>query len=727
MVYVVLVYNVRKIIREKNMAEAAKTKKKTTKKKTKTTTRKKNLVIVESPTKAKTIGRFLGSSYKVVASVGHVRDLPKSRMGIKIDEDFEPEYISIRGKGDVIKMLKKEAKKARRVYLATDPDREGEAISWHIAYLLDIPEDEECRVEFNEITKDTVKEAIKHPRKIDMRLVDAQQARRTLDRLVGYSISPLLWRKVRRGLSAGRVQSVALKMICDREDIIDAFVPEEYWNIFAKIDKKPPFDAKLEKKNGKALKIKNEEEANKIIKELKEGEFVVSKVDTKQVYRKPSPPFTTSTLQQVASSQLGFRTKRTMMIAQQLYEGINVPGKGTVGLITYMRTDSVRISDVAMGAAKGYITENFGSKYHKANVFATKGSAQDAHEAIRPSYVELSPDSIKSSLTDEQYKLYKLIWSRFVASQMSSAKIESVTALIDNGDYGLKATGSRQLFDGYRKVYTYVKQDEKILPELEEGEILPCKDVKGEQKFTQPMPRYTEASLIEALEKEGIGRPSTYAPIVGTLGDRKYIKRERKSLLPTDLGKTVNNLMVENFEDIVDLDFTSDMEEKLDKVGYEIEDWKDVLRDFYGDFEKDLKKADENIEKIEHKDEITDEICEKCGGHMVKKMGRFGEFLACQNYPECKNTKPIVIGTGVACPRCGKEIVQRKSRRGRIFYGCSGYPDCTQSYWYKPSGKKCPKCGSMLLEREGKRFTGLSCSNEDCKYREKKEESEGAE
>lgn len=709
------------------MADTKKqTGKKVAKKVTKKRTRRKNLVIVESPAKARTIARFLGSSYKVVASVGHVRDLPKSRMGIKIDEDFEPEYISIRGKGDIIKMLKQEAKKAKKVYLATDPDREGEAISWHIAHLLDIPEDEECRVEFNEITKDTVKEAIKHPRKIDMRLVDAQQARRILDRLVGYSISPLLWRKVRRGLSAGRVQSAALKMICDREDIIDAFVPEEYWNIYAQFDKQPPFEAKLEKKDGKDFKIKDEKTANKVVDELKSGQFQVKKVDSKQSYRRPSPPFTTSTLQQEASNKLGFRTKRTMMIAQQLYEGINVPGKGTVGLITYMRTDSVRISDLAMAAAKGYIVDKYGPKYHKAQVFEKKGGAQDAHEAIRPSYVDLAPNAIKESLTDDQYRLYKLIWSRFIASQMTAARLENVTAIIENGAYNLKAAGSRQLFDGYRKVYSYVKQEEKILPKMEDGELLACKDVRGEQKFTQPMPRYTEASLIEALEKEGIGRPSTYAPIVGTLGDRRYIKRERKSLLPTDLGKTVNTLMAEHFKDIVDLDFTSDLEDKLDEVGYEIKDWKDVLRKFYRGFEKDLKMADEKIEKLERKDELTDELCEKCGGHMVKKLGRYGEFLACQNYPECKNTKAIVIGTGVACPSCGKELVQRRSKRGRIFYGCSGYPACKQSYWYKPSGEKCPECGSMLLIREGKRFTGLSCSNEDCKYRKKQKVDEGA-
>lgn len=680
---------------------------------------KKNLVIVESPSKAKTIGKFLGSRYKVVASVGHVRDLPKSKLGVNIENDFEPEYINIRGKGDVIKELKKEAKNAKKIYLATDPDREGEAISWHLAYILGIDPADKCRIVFNEITKDAIKNAVKQPREIDMRLVDAQQARRVLDRLVGYKISPLLWRKIYRGLSAGRVQTAALKIICDRENEINNFVPEEYWTITAEFLKGKKFTAKLAQADGKKIEIKNKEQADSILAELNAGEFVVSSVEEKEGLRRPYPPFTTSSLQQDAGNKLNFGTRKTMQIAQQLYEGVDIKGQGTRGLITYIRTDSVRISDEARGNAAAYIKERFGSEYSKSNVYANKKKdAQDAHEAIRPSYMELDPESIKADLTNDQYKLYKLIWSRFMASQMTPAVYDRMAVGIENGRYLFKATGSKQRFDGFLRVYKVDKTEENALPQLEEGENPALKDLKGEQNFTKPLPRFTESSLVKELEDKGIGRPSTYAPIVGTLRERKYIKVEKKSLVPTDLGFTVTKMMEEYFKEIVDVNFTADMEDKLDDVEIKDVQWKQIIRDFYKDFEKELSYADENIEKIEVEDEMTDEICEKCGRNMVKKRGRFGEFLACSGYPECKNTRPIVKQTGVSCPVCGKAIVERKGKRGKTFYGCSGYPDCTQIYWYKPVNKKCPKCGELLVERKTKTKEYLECSNKECDHRE---------
>ena len=680
---------------------------------------KKNLVIVESPSKAKTIGKFLGSRYKVVASVGHVRDLPKSKLGVNIENDFEPEYINIRGKGDVIKELKKEAKNAKKIYLATDPDREGEAISWHLAYILGIDPADKCRIVFNEITKDAIKNAVKQPREIDMRLVDAQQARRVLDRLVGYKISPLLWRKIYRGLSAGRVQTAALKIICDRENEINNFVPEEYWTITAEFLKGKKFTAKLAQADGKKIEIKNKEQADSILAELNAGEFVVSSVEEKEGLRRPYPPFTTSSLQQDAGNKLNFGTRKTMQIAQQLYEGVDIKGQGTRGLITYIRTDSVRISDEARGNAAAYIKERFGSEYSKSNVYANKKKdAQDAHEAIRPSYMELDPESIKADLTSDQYKLYKLIWSRFMASQMTPAVYDRMAVGIENGRYLFKATGSKQRFDGFLRVYKVDKTEENALPQLEEGEKPALKDLKGEQNFTKPLPRFTESSLVKELEDKGIGRPSTYAPIVGTLRERKYIKVEKKSLVPTDLGFTVTKMMEEYFKEIVDVNFTADMEDKLDDVEIKDVQWKQIIRDFYKDFEKELSYADENIEKIEVEDEMTDEICEKCGRNMVKKRGRFGEFLACSGYPECKNTRPIVKQTGVSCPVCGKAIVERKGKRGKTFYGCSGYPDCTQIYWYKPVNKKCPKCGELLVERKTKTKEYLECSNKECDHRE---------
>ncbi len=687
----------------------------------KKTTRKKTLVIVESPSKSKTISKFLGSNYKVVASVGHVRDLPKSTMGIDIENNFEPRYINIRGKGDVIKALKKEAKNANKIYLATDPDREGEAISWHLAYLLGIDPNEPCRIVFNEITKDAVKNAVKNPRAIDMGLVDAQQARRVLDRLVGYSISPLLWRKVRKGLSAGRVQSATLKIICDRENEINNFVPEEFWNIIATFKKEKLFDAKLTTYKGKKITIKNGEENDAVIKELNDGKFVVAKVEEKNRKRRPRPPYTTSSLQQDAANKINFNTRKTMWVAQQLYEGIEIKGYGTVGLVSYIRTDSTRISNEARSRARTFITEKYGEGYYGGTIYANKKKeAQDAHEAIRPSNVELTPEKIRGFLTPDQYKLYELIWNRFVASQMKEAEYLSISADIENGDYIFRSAGSKLLFDGYLKVLATDRDEENILPSLKVDEELKTTKIKGEQSFTQPPARFTEASLVKALEELNIGRPSTYAPIVATLSDRKYIRKKGKSIIPTELGFTVTNLLTEYFKEIVDVAFTANMEDKLDEVGLTIDDWKQILRDFYVNFEKELKIADESIEKIDS-DEITDIKCDKCGKFMVKKHGRFGEFLACSGYPECKNTKPIVKEIGVKCPKCGREIVEKRSKRGRIFYGCSGYPQCDNSYWNKPVNRECPKCGALLTEKKTKTFKGLVCSNSECDYKEKTE------
>ena len=679
----------------------------------------KTLVIVESPSKAKTIGKYLGSRYNVIASVGHVRDLPKSKLGIDIDDNFEPQYISIRGKGDLIKSLKKEASKASKVYLATDPDREGEAISWHLAFLLDLDPEEACRIEFNEITKDTIKEAIKHPRKINMGLVDAQQARRVLDRLVGYQISPLLWRKVRKGLSAGRVQSAALKIICDREREIEKFEPKEFWNITAEFKKGKKFQAKLAEANGKKILVENKAQNNNIIKELNLGEFVVSDVKEKIRMQKPYPPFTTSSLQQDAGNKLNFNAKKTMMIAQQLYEGVDVKGRGTTGLITYLRTDSVRVSDAAKQAAKELIVSKFGAEYSANNVFSNKKKdIQDAHEAIRPAIIELEPELIKDSLTADQFKLYKLIWNRFMASQMSQSKSNSMQVSIANGIYGFKANGSELLFDGFRRLYnTADDEGARLLPSLEKDEKLKAESLKGEQSFTQPPARYTEASLVKELEDKDIGRPSTYAPIVSTLTERKYVGREKKALKPTELGFLVNDLMEEYFKDIVDAGFTANMENRLDDVEVGSQKWKDLISEFYGPFKKELDIADRAIEKIVVEDVPTGELCELCGKPMVIKAGRFGDFIACSGYPECKNTKPIIKTIGVKCPNCGKDIVARKSKRGRLFYGCSGYPECKTVFWNKPTDKRCPECNSILLEKKTKN-KNFVCSNEKCGYTE---------
>ena len=679
----------------------------------------KTLVIVESPSKAKTIGKYLGSRYNVIASVGHVRDLPKSKLGIDIDDNFEPQYISIRGKGDLIKSLKKEASKASKVYLATDPDREGEAISWHLAFLLDLDPEEACRIEFNEITKDTIKEAIKHPRKINMGLVDAQQARRVLDRLVGYQISPLLWRKVRKGLSAGRVQSAALKIICDREREIEKFEPKEFWNITAEFKKGKKFQAKLAEANGKKIVVENKAQNDNIIKELNSGEFIVSDVKEKIRMQKPYPPFTTSGLQQDAGNKLNFNAKKTMMIAQQLYEGVDVKGRGTTGLITYLRTDSVRVSDAAKQAAKELIVSKFGAEYSANNIFSNKKKdIQDAHEAIRPAIIELEPEIIKDSLTADQFKLYKLIWNRFMASQMSQSKSNSMQVNIANGIYGFKANGSELLFDGFRRLYNAADDEgAKLLPSLEKDEKLKAESLKGEQSFTQPPARYTEASLVKELEDKDIGRPSTYAPIVSTLTERKYVGREKKALKPTELGFLVNDLMEEYFKDIVDAGFTANMENRLDDVEVGSQKWKDLISEFYGPFKKELDVADSAIEKIVVEDVPTGELCELCGKPMVIKAGRFGDFIACSGYPECKNTKPIIKTIGVKCPNCGKDIVARKSKRGRIFYGCSGYPDCKTVFWNKPTDKRCPECNSILLEKKTKN-KNFVCSNEKCGYTE---------
>lgn len=683
-------------------------------------TKKKTLVIVESPSKAKTIGKYLGSSYKVVASVGHVRDLPKSKLGINIENDFEPEYIAIRGKGDLIKELKKEAKAAGKIYLATDPDREGEAISWHLAYLLGIDANEPCRIVFNEITKDAIKNAVKNPRPIDLKLVDAQQARRVLDRLVGYQISPLLWRKIRRGLSAGRVQSAALKIICDRENLIKNFVPKEYWNINAVFKKGKSFTAKLTEQDGKKLTVENGQQAAEVKAELEAGKYTVSQIVRKERNRKPFAPFTTSSLQQDAANKIGFTTKKTMMVAQQLYEGVEIKGQGTVGLVTYIRTDSVRISQEAKAAAHQYIETNFGKEYTANNIYTNKKKdIQDAHEAIRPSRIELDPEAIKDSLTKEQYSLYKLIWSRFLASQMAAAVFDSMQVSIENGRYGLKASGSKLIFDGYQKVYSsnLDEDKDKLLPELCEGEELEAKEVTSEQKFTEPPSRFTEASLVKDLEEKNIGRPSTYAPIIATLLERKYISREKKTLVPTDLGFLVTDLMEQYFKEIVDAGFTADMEDKLDDIEAKDLNWKQVVRDFYGPLKEELAVADKAIEKVQLEDRLSGDICELCGKPMAIKTGRFGEFLACTGYPECKNTKAIVKTIDVKCPDCGGDIVAKRGRSGKVFYGCSNYPECNRAFWYKPVDRKCPQCGELLLEKHTKN-TKYVCSNDKCGYRE---------
>ncbi len=642
----------------------------------------KKLIIVESPAKANTIKKFLGSDVKVVASMGHVRDLPKSKLGVDIEHDFEPEYINIRGKAPLINSLKKDAKSVEKVYLATDPDREGEAIAWHLAYILGIPEDSICRVTFNEITKETVQKCIKEPRKIDMNLTDAQQARRVLDRIVGYQISPILWKKVKRGLSAGRVQSVAVKLIVDRENEIENFIPEEYWNIYVTLSKEDnKFVAKLYGQNGKKIELHNEEQVKQILSAIENGKYIVTDVKKGQKKRTPAPPFTTSTMQQEASRKLGFAIKRTMNIAQGLYEGVKVPEKGSVGLITYMRTDSTRISEEARAAAKVHITEKYGANYYENRYYKTKAGAQDAHEGIRPTYIELTPEKIKDSLTPEQFKLYRLIYNRFIASQMSAAVYDTITANIDtnmeNGVYNFRASGQTLKFKGFMTLYVEDKDekdnedDETSIPELQQGEEVKKEKIDSKQSFTEPPARYTEASLVKALEEKGIGRPSTYATIISTIIDRRYIERQQKQLVPTELGKVVNKLLTENFKDIINVEFTADIENQFDKIADGKEDWKQVIREFYGPFKQELDKVDAELEHVHIQDEVSNVQCEKCGKMMVIKYGRYGKFLACPGYPECKNIKPFVEKIEVPCPVCGSEVYVRKTKRGKNYYICS--------------------------------------------------------
>ena len=649
------------------------------------------LIIVESPAKAGTIKKFLGGNTKVVASMGHIRDLPKSKLGVDIENNFEPEYINIRGKGDIIKSLKSEAKKAKKVYLATDPDREGEAIAWHLANILGIDENSKCRVTFNEITKDAVKEAIKNPRCVDKNLIDAQQARRVLDRIVGYKISPILWKKVRRGLSAGRVQSVAVKLIVDREEEIEKFIPEEYWNMYVNLKKnKDVFKAKLVGKEEKKIEIHTKEETEKILNEIDKAKFVVKEVKKSQRKRNPAPPFTTSTMQQEASRKLGFSLKKTMSVAQGLYEGVKIPEKGSVGLITYMRTDSTRISDVARAAAKEQITKKYGEGYYENRYYKTKADAQDAHEAIRPTYIDISPDKLKDSLTKDQYKLYNLIYNRFLASQMSAAIYDTVSVKIDANKYNFKANGQTLRFKGFMALYveskdTEEKEENNQIPELQENETVEKVDIENIQSFTEPPPRYTEASLVKTLEEKGIGRPSTYSPTITTILERRYIEKNQKQLVPTELGKVVNNILVERFAEIVSEEFTANMENQFDEIAIGKQAWKNIIKEFYGPFEKELEKANEELEHVELVEEVSDVPCEKCGRMMVIKYGRFGKFLACPGYPECKNTKPFVETIEETCPKCGGKIQIRKTKKRRNYYICENNPKtCDYISWNKP-------------------------------------------
>ena len=683
----------------------------------------KALVIVESPAKAKTIEKFLGKShYTVKASVGHVRDLPKSQLGVDIENNFEPKYINIRGKGDVIKELKKEAKKAKKVYLATDPDREGEAISWHLSYILNIDEEEKCRIEFNEITKDAIKKAIKSPRNINLNLVDAQQARRVLDRLLGYQISPILWQKVRKGLSAGRVQSVTTKLICEREEEIKAFVPKEYWSIelIASNKEENNLTLKFYGKDNEKIELENEEQVKEILKTIENGNLVVTKIESRSRRKSAPKPYTTSVLQQDAANKLNFTTKKTMMVAQELYEGIDVKGEGTVGLISYIRTDSKRISEEAREKAKGYIIESIGENYYKDHAKDSKGKkekkVQDAHEAIRPTSVDRTPDSIKDSLSKEQYKLYNLIWRRFVASQMEDSVFDVLNVECKIEDLIFKATGSKLKFDGYTKIYNFAEREDKILPSLDEGEILKIQEYNPQQHFTSPPPRYTEASLVKTLEELGIGRPSTYAPTITTILNREYVEKDGASLVPTELGIIVTKILDENFHKFMEVDFTADMESQLDQIEEGNAEWKKVVEEFYSPLAEAIRVAIEKIEKV-NMDEETDEICELCGSNMVIKYGRFGKFMACKNYPGCKNTKPSVSKIGVKCPKCKEgDIIMRKSKKEKVYYGGSNYPDCDFVAWNKPVEEPCEVCGSYMYEKYSKSGTKIVCSNKECKH-----------
>lgn len=650
------------------------------------------LIIVESPAKANTIKKFLGGSTKVVASMGHIRDLPKSKLGVDLENDFEPEYINIRGKGDLIKALKKDAKNAKKIYLATDPDREGEAIAWHLDYILKEEHDRIVRVTFNEITKGAVQKAIKEPRNIDLNVVDAQQARRVLDRIVGYQISPLLWKKVKRGLSAGRVQSVAVKLIVEREEEIEKFVPEEYWNIYADLkdkESKKQFEARFYGKNNKKIEIHSKEEIDKILEDIEKAKYVIKEVKKGEKKRNAAPPFTTSTMQQEASRKLGFTLKKTMSVAQGLYEGVKIPEKGSVGLITYMRTDSTRISEVARQAAKEHIVNTYGEQYYENRYYKAKKDSQDAHEAIRPTYADLEPEQIKDSLTKDQYKLYKLIYNRFMASQMSSAIYNTMAVTIDADGYTFKANGQSIKFKGFMVLYVegtdQEEQEAGMLPELKEGQEVEKIKINPKQSFTEPPARYTEASLVKALEEKGIGRPSTYSPTITTILERRYIEKQQKQLVPTELGRIVNKLLVENFKDIVNVEFTADIESQFDNIAEGKEEWKQMIRDFYGPFKGELDEAEKNLERVEIKDEVSDVKCDKCGRMMVYKYGRFGKFLACPGYPECKNTKAIVETINVPCPKCGGEVQVRKTKRNKKYYICENNPKtCDFISWNKP-------------------------------------------
>lgn len=687
------------------------------------------LVIVESPAKARTISKFLGRTYKVEASNGHVRDLPKSQLGVDVENDFEPKYITIRGRGEVLERIRKEAKGAKAVILATDPDREGEAISWHLAHILGIDPESACRVEFNEITEKTVKSAIKQPRAINQQLVDAQQARRMLDRLVGYKISPLLWVKIKKGLSAGRVQSVATRMICDRETEIETFEPEEYWHVTAKLRAGgKTLEARLYSLDGEHVNLSSEQAANDAKARIAAGGFAVKSVKRGERHKHPAPPFTTSNLQQEASRKLGFTTSKTMQIAQQLYEGVDIEGRGTLGLISYIRTDSVRLSDEAVEAAREAITARYGAQYvpEKPVVYRGRKSAQDAHEAIRPANIELRPEDIKASLTRDQFNLYRLVYLRFIACQMADAVYETQQIeIVSESGVVLRSSAERQKFAGFTAVYEEGRddgaQEEKMagaLEDVSEGSEAAVEDTEATQHFTQAPPRYTEASLVRALEEKGIGRPSTYAPTISTILARGYVTREKRQLYPTELGVMITDMMKEHFSKIVDIAFTAGMEEQLDEVEEGKRGWRDVLRDFYGPFEKTLEKAEAEIEKIEIKDEVSDVVCDKCGAMMVYKLGRYGRFLACPNFPECRNTKAIQVEIAAPCPACGGKLLEKTSRKGRKFYGCERYPACDFVSWEMPVAEKCPKCGGYMVLKRGKKGESYYlCANESCRER----------
>ena len=679
----------------------------------------KYLVIVESPAKVKTIKKFLGANYEVAASNGHVRDMPKSQLGIDVEHDYEPKYITIRGKGDILANLRKEVKKADKIYLATDPDREGEAISWHLYHALKLEDKKVYRITFNEITKNAVKESLKNPREINMDLVDAQQARRVLDRMVGYRISPLLWAKIKRGLSAGRVQSVALRIICDREDEINAFIPEEYWSLDVLLDmkgEKKPLSAKYYgTKDGKKT-ISSKEELDGILKDLEKASYQVKEVKKGERLKKAPLPFTTSTLQQEASKTLNFSTQKTMRLAQQLYEGIDIKGSGTVGVITYLRTDSTRVSDEAEAMAKEYITKNYGEEYAAGTGNAKKGGQkiQDAHEAIRPTDLSRTPVALKESLSRDQFRLYQLIWKRFVASRMTPAKYETTSVKIAAGEHLFTVAASKVLFDGFMSVYTSddeeKQENNRLVKEIDENTLLTFNSFDSKQHFTQPPAHYTEATLVRALEELGIGRPSTYAPTITTILARRYVTKENRNLYVTELGEVVNNMMKEAFPSIVDVTFTANMEGLLDKVEEGVVGWKTVVSNFYPDLDEAVKQAEKELPEVKIADEVSDEICDVCGRQMVIKYGPHGRFLACPGFPECRNTKPYFEKIGVQCPKCGKDIVLKKTRKGRKYYGCIDNPECDFMVWQKPSDVKCDKCGSVMLVKGSK----LVCSNEEC-------------